>query len=41
MEPTLQNVYDEVINGNRAGVEAGVRKAMEAKLPAATILNQA
>ncbi len=40
MDATLQNVYDEVINGNRAGVEAGVRKAMEAKLPAATILNQ-
>lgn len=40
MDAMLQNVYDDVIKGNRAGVEAGVRKAMEAKLPAATILNQ-
>jgi 5-methyltetrahydrofolate--homocysteine methyltransferase len=40
MDAMLQRVYDEVINGNRAGVEAGVRKAMEAKLAAATILDQ-
>jgi hypothetical protein len=32
---TPQSVYDEVIKGNRVGVEAGVRRAMGARLPAA------
>jgi hypothetical protein len=34
-DATPQSVYDKVINGNRAGVEAGVRRAMGARLPAA------
>jgi 5-methyltetrahydrofolate--homocysteine methyltransferase len=41
MDDILQGVYDDVINGNRAGVEAGVRKAVEAKLPAAIVLTEA
>jgi 5-methyltetrahydrofolate--homocysteine methyltransferase len=40
MDATLQSVYDEVVNGNRAGVEAGVRKAMDAKVPPAMLLNE-
>jgi 5-methyltetrahydrofolate--homocysteine methyltransferase len=41
MDPVLQTIYDEVINGNRAGVEAGVQQAMQAGLPPASILNDA
>ncbi len=41
MDATLQSLYDEVVCGNRAGVEAGVRKALEGKIPAVTILNEA
>jgi 5-methyltetrahydrofolate--homocysteine methyltransferase len=41
MDPVLQSIYDEVINGNRAAVESGVRQAMQAGLPPASILNDA
>ena len=40
MEPTLQAIYDEVIAGNRTGVEEGVRQAVAAGLPPARILNE-
>lgn len=41
MHAVLQSIYDEVINGNRAAVESGVQQAMQAGLPAASILNDA
>ena len=41
MHALLQSVYDEVINGNRSAVEAGVRAAMDAGQPVASILNDA
>jgi len=41
MDAVLQSIYDEVINGNRAAVESGVRQAMQAGLPPASILNDA
>jgi 5-methyltetrahydrofolate--homocysteine methyltransferase len=41
MHALLQSVYDEVINGNRSAVEAGVRAAMDAKQPVSDILSQA
>ena len=40
MHSLLQSVYDEVINGNRGAVEAGVRAAMQAGLPVASILSE-
>jgi 5-methyltetrahydrofolate--homocysteine methyltransferase len=40
MHSQLQSVYDEVINGNRSAVEAGVRAAMQAGLPVVSILNE-
>jgi 5-methyltetrahydrofolate--homocysteine methyltransferase len=40
MHALLQSVYDEVINGNRNAVEAGVRAAMQAGLPVVSILNE-
>ena len=40
MHSLLQSVYDEVINGNRSAVEAGVRAAMQAGLPVASILSE-
>ena len=41
MDAVLQSIYDEVIKGNRSGVESGVQRAMHAGLPAASILNDA
>jgi 5-methyltetrahydrofolate--homocysteine methyltransferase len=41
MDAVLQSIYDEVIKGNRSGVESGVQQAMHAGLPAASILNDA
>jgi len=41
MHALLQTVYDEVINGDQAAVEAGVQAAMQAGLPVASILNDA
>jgi 5-methyltetrahydrofolate--homocysteine methyltransferase len=40
MEPTLQAIYDEVIAGNRTGVEEAVRLAMAAGLPPARVLDE-
>ncbi len=39
MDTIVQMVLDNVLDGNRAGVEAAVRKALEAGLAPATILN--
>ena len=41
MHELLKTVYDDVINGDRTAVEAGVRAAMEAGQPVASILNEA
>jgi 5-methyltetrahydrofolate--homocysteine methyltransferase len=41
MHELLKTVYDDVINGDRTAVEAGVRAAMEAGQPVASILNDA
>lgn len=41
MHQLLKTVYDDVINGDRAAVEAGVRAAMDAGQPVASILNEA
>ena len=41
MHELLKTVYDDVINGDRAAVESGVRAAMEAGQPVAAILNEA
>jgi len=41
MDVILQNVYEEVINGNRVGVETGVRRALVGNVHAGTILNDA
>jgi methanogenic corrinoid protein MtbC1 len=40
MEPTLQAICDEVIPGNRTGVEEGVRQAMAAGLPPGRVLDE-
>ncbi len=40
MDAVLRNLIDEVIKGNQAGVEAAVRKAIEAELGAARILRE-
>lgn len=40
MEATLQAIYDEVIAGNRTGVEEGVRLAMAAGLPPGRVLDE-
>ena len=40
MEPALQVVFDEVVAGNRTGVEEGVRLAMAAGLPPARVLDE-
>lgn len=41
MHELLKTVYDDVINGDRTAVEAGVRAAMEAGQPVGSILNEA
>lgn len=41
MDPLLKAIYDDVLNGNRSGVEAGVRAAMDAGQPVGSILNDA
>ncbi len=41
MEDTLLSVYGSVIEGNREGVEAGVRNALGSGIPAARILSEA
>jgi len=41
MHELLKTVYDDVINGDRTAVEAGVRAAMDAGQPVASILNEA
>jgi 5-methyltetrahydrofolate--homocysteine methyltransferase len=41
MHGLLKTVYDDVINGDRPAVEAGVRAAMEAGQPVGSILNEA
>jgi 5-methyltetrahydrofolate--homocysteine methyltransferase len=40
MEPALQRIYDDVIDGNRSAVESGVKAAMDAGLPVTSILNE-
>ena len=40
MHELLKTIYDDVINGDRTAVEAGVQAAMEAGQPVATILNE-
>jgi 5-methyltetrahydrofolate--homocysteine methyltransferase len=40
MHELLKTIYDDVINGDRTAVESGVRAAMEAGQPVATILNE-
>ena len=40
MERSLQAIDDEIISGNRGGVEAGVQAALRAGLPVASILNE-
>ncbi len=40
MHELLKTVYDDVINGDRTAVEAGVRAAMDAGQPLASILNE-
>jgi 5-methyltetrahydrofolate--homocysteine methyltransferase len=37
----LKKIFDSVINGDVQGVQDGVKEALEAKLPAETILNEA
>jgi len=41
MHELLKTVHDDVINGDRTAVESGVRAAMEAGQPVASILNDA
>ncbi|MBM3122800.1 MAG: cobalamin-binding protein, partial [Chloroflexi bacterium] len=41
MHELLKTVYDDVINGDRTAVEAGVRAAMGAGQPVGSILNEA
>ncbi len=41
MHELLKTVYDDVINGDRPAVEAGVRAAMEAGQPVGSILSEA
>jgi len=41
MHELLKTVYDDVIDGDRTAVEAGVRAAMDAGQPVASILNEA
>lgn len=41
MESPLLRIYGEMIDGDRAAVEAGVRTAMQAGQPVASILNDA
>jgi 5-methyltetrahydrofolate--homocysteine methyltransferase len=36
----LQEIYDSVLNGNRAGVEIAVRKGIDAELAPASVLNE-
>jgi 5-methyltetrahydrofolate--homocysteine methyltransferase len=39
MEPNLQTIFDAVVSGNRAAVEAGVKAALQAKVPAEKVLS--
>lgn len=39
MEAIIQSIQENVINGQKAEVESGVRQALEAKIPADEILN--
>jgi 5-methyltetrahydrofolate--homocysteine methyltransferase len=39
VDPIIQSIRDSVINGQKAEVELWVQKALDAKLPADTILN--
>lgn len=41
MEAPLQTVFDSVLEGNRASVEAGVRQTLELGIPASRTLNEA
>ena len=39
MDPLIQSIQENVINGQKAPVESLVRQALEAKLPPDEILN--
>jgi 5-methyltetrahydrofolate--homocysteine methyltransferase len=41
MDPTLQTIYDAILDGNQAAAEAGVQTALESPLAPELILNHA
>jgi 5-methyltetrahydrofolate--homocysteine methyltransferase len=41
MDPTLQSIFDAILEGNRAGAKAGVQTALDSALAPELILNRA